>query len=205
MIEDPCDSSRSIGVVGFDYTIAGNENRDIPQDYIYRKVRALRSELLSRYPGVLRPLHSGLQDKIVIVVSDVVQTSDEIVGLLEAIRRHQPKRIVVTAPAITHCAARTVAKHAEVSIFIHFTSEDMINRIYMNLNSISDKAAIELLNVSGSATSQSEWIKSNFNVDNAGTISPASVASERRKIRLQDLSRKRLNQPDQKVILTTYT
>jgi hypothetical protein len=125
----------------------------------------------------------------------MVQTSDEIVGLLKAIRRNQPKQIVVAAPAITHFAARTVAKHAEVSIFIHLTREEMMNRIYMNLNSISDKDALELLNISGSATSQSEaCIKPNFKIDKVGTSLPDSVGSERRKIRLPGVLRKRLNQ-----------
>lgn len=153
-IKDPGDSSRSIGVVSFAYAILENAGRDIPQDYIHSNVRRLRSELLSRYPGVNSPVPFAFQNRIVIVVDDVTQRSNDVIGLLKVIRWQQPNQIVVATPVITHSAAQTVIKKADVSIFIHMTDEDMIQRTYMNFNSITDDESVEVLH--GSTTGLAE-------------------------------------------------
>ena len=89
-IKDPSDSLKSIGVVSLDYTITDELDRDIPQDFIYRRTRAIRSELLSRYPDVYSPISSRFQNRIVILIDDCLQTNDEILGCLRTVRKQQP-------------------------------------------------------------------------------------------------------------------
>ena len=144
-IKDPADPLKSIGVVSFDYTITDDLTRDIPQDYIYRQIRALRSELLSRYPDVYSPIHSKFQNRIVILIDDLVQTSDEILGCLRTIRKQEPEEIIVAVPVITQAAAHEVIQEADSVVFVHVSSEDSIKSTYLDFEVITDEEVTELM------------------------------------------------------------
>lgn len=146
-IEDPGDCSRSIGVVGFNHAVVESAGRDVPQDFLYRNVRRLQSELLCRYPGVHSPISFDFQSKTVIIVDDLIQSCTEILCLLKLIRRQQPERIIVTSPAITHSVAQIVIKHADATTFIHIANEDTVQRTYLNSNALTDEEVVELLTV----------------------------------------------------------
>lgn len=147
-IKDPADPLKSIGVVSFDYTITEDLMRDIPQDYIYRQTRALRSELLSRYPDVYSPIHSKFQNRTVILIDDLVQTSDEILGCLRTIRKQEPEEIIVAVPAITQAAAHEVIQEADSVVFVHVSSDDSIKNTYLDFEVITDEEVIELMKLS---------------------------------------------------------
>ena len=147
-IKDPADSLKSIGVVNFDYSMTDEFRRDIPQDYIYRQTLALRSELLSRYRDAYSPIDSKFQDRIVIVIDDLVQKSDEMLGCLRAIRQQQPEKIIVAVPVIARDAADEVVREADSVIFIRVSSEDSIRSAYMDFDDITDQEVGELMNQS---------------------------------------------------------
>lgn len=182
-IEDPGDSSRSIGVVSFYYAIVENVARDIPQDFLYRNVRRLRSELLSRYPGIYNPTPFDFHNKTVIVVDDVIQTSAEILNLLKVIRRQQPEQIVVASPAITHSAAQIIVKNADATTFIHIADEDTVQRTYLNSSSITDEKVVELLAVPTRPKRESKLpIEPKFKIDTVGMNKSTSIGNPRSRV-----------------------
>jgi predicted phosphoribosyltransferase len=144
-IKDPADPVKAIGVVSFDYSITDDLKRDIPQDYIYRQTRTLRSDLLSRYPDVHSPIHSKFQNRIVILIDDLVQTSDKLLGCLRTIRKQGPQEVIVAIPVITRAAAHEVIQEADSVIFLHVSSEDSIISTYMDFEVITDEEATELM------------------------------------------------------------
>ena len=147
-ITDPSDSLKSIGVVSLDYTITDELDRDIPQDFIYRRTRAIRSELLSRYPDVYSPISSRFQDRIVIIIDDCLQTNDEILGCLRAVRKQQPTEIVVAAPVISHGAAQGVMQEADSVEFLHVVSDKEIESAYLDFDTITDEEVPALMSLS---------------------------------------------------------
>jgi len=147
-IKDPADPLKSIGVVSFDYTTTDSIQRDIPQDYIYHQTRRLRSELFSRYPDMYSAVDSKFQDRIVILIDDLVETTDEILGCLRTIRKQEPKEIVVAAPVITERAAHEIIQEADSVIFIHVAPEDSIKNSYLDFDVITDEEVRELMKLS---------------------------------------------------------
>ena len=147
-IKDPSDSLKSIGVVSLDYTITDELDRDIPQDFIYRRTRAIRSELLSRYPDVYSPISSRFQDRIVILIDDCLQTNDEILGCLRTVRKQHPIEIVVAAPVISHGAAQGVMQEADSVEFLHVVSDKAIESAYLDFDTITDEEVPGLMNLS---------------------------------------------------------
>lgn len=143
-IKDPAGSDESIGVVSFEYVVTNDSFRDIPQDYIYRQARRLRSELFSSYPGVHSPIHSGLQNRIVILIDDLVQTSDKILGLLDAVYNQHPQQVIVAVPVIAEDAAQGIMKMSS-TIFLRVISNDAIENAYLNFSTITDGEVITLL------------------------------------------------------------
>lgn len=147
-IKDPSDSRKSIGMVSFDYAISGELPRDIPQDFIYRRTRAIRSELFSRYPDVYNPISCRFQDRIIILIDDCLQTNDEILGCLRTVRNQHPIEIIVAAPVISHSAAQAITREADSVIFVHVVSDNAIKRAYLDFDTITDEEVPELMNLS---------------------------------------------------------
>jgi putative phosphoribosyl transferase len=146
-IADPGDSQKSIGIVSLDYAVTRDLERDIPQDFLYRRTRAIRSELLSRYQNVYSPISSKFQDRIVIMIDDCLQTTDEILGCLKAVRKQHPEKIVVAAPVVSHSAAHAIGLEADISIFVHVVSESAIETAYFAFDTISDDDVLGFINL----------------------------------------------------------
>lgn len=144
-ISDPADSLKSIGVVSFDYTIVDNLRRDIPQEYIFRKAKALQAELLSRYPYASTPGRFTFQNRIVIVIDDLVETSDKIIGCLKSIRRQQPKEIIVAVPVITRGPAQRIMQETDDVVFIRVASKKRSKSAYLNFSTVNDNEVTWLM------------------------------------------------------------
>jgi putative phosphoribosyl transferase len=147
-IKDPSDSLKSIGVVSLDYVVTDELDRGIPQDFIYRRTRAIRSELLSRYPDVYSPISSRFQDRIVILVDDCLESNDEVLGCLRTVRKQRPKEIVVAVPVVSHDAAQGVTQEADSVVFIHVVSDDSIKSSYLDFDTITDEEVRGLMDLS---------------------------------------------------------
>ncbi len=144
-MRDPAGSPNSIGVVSFDYVITYNVCRDIPQNFIYRHALTLQSELFSRYPGLDTPVLSEFQNRVVILVDDLVENSEKMLGLLEAIQRQQPQEIVVAIPVIMRDAAHRIMEEDVPTLFIHKVLEHSMDMAYHNFIPLTDGEVIWLL------------------------------------------------------------
>lgn len=143
-IEDPAGSTSSIGIVSFDFVLTYNSCRDIPQDYVYRQAQRLRSELFSSYPGVYAPIHRKFQDRIVILVDDLVQSSESILALLDAIQRQRPQEVVVAVPIISESAVHSIESETASMVFVQTIFEDSIDSTYGNFIALTDREATAL-------------------------------------------------------------
>jgi putative phosphoribosyl transferase len=143
-IKDPSGSDGSIGVVSFDYVVTNHSFRDIPQDYIFRQAQRLRSELFSSYPGVHSSIHSRLQNRSVILIDDLVQTSDKILGLLDAVYNQDPREVIVAVPVIAEGAVQPIMKRSS-TLFLRIISNHSIENAYLSFNTITDGEVARLL------------------------------------------------------------
>ena len=119
-IVHPADNNKSIGSVCANDIYVRHHPRTIPQDYIYHQIAMLRSAIQSDYKqfnGV--STWNSLRDKVVILVDDVVGSSDSIMACLRGIRKLEPARIIVAAPVITPEAARSLSMHCDDVLFLY--------------------------------------------------------------------------------------
>jgi putative phosphoribosyl transferase len=144
VMNDPAGSPESLGVVSFNYVITHDLRKDIPRDYIYRQALALRSKLFARYPGVYTPL-SEFQNRVVILVDDLVQNSEKVLALLETVQKQKPQEIVVAIPLIARGAAHRIMEEDASVIFMHMTSKYSMDKAYLNFSALTDAEAIALL------------------------------------------------------------
>lgn len=157
-INDPADPLKSIGVVGFDYCITDDFHRDVPQDYIYRKTRALQSKFLSRYPDVHSFSFSTFQDKTIILVDDFAERSDKILACLRIICRQNPHEIIVAVPVVTPGDANKIILEADSVVFVHAADARSIKKAYLDFDSIRDEEVAGLMNLSDEGTIESRLL-----------------------------------------------
>ena len=119
-IKDPTDNSKSIGSVCANDIFVRHCSRTIPQDYIYHQIAMLRSAIQydqKEYYGNCD--RDSFHGKTVILVDDLVQSSDSIMACIRGVRKMAPARVVVAVPVITPEAVRSVRLHADDVVFLH--------------------------------------------------------------------------------------
>ncbi len=146
-IKHPADHKKVIGSVSVNEVLIHDVPQNIPQDYIYHQIELIRSALRyehHQYYGSSYP--SSFLYKTVIVVDDVLHSSDSILACVRGIRKQRPLKIVVAVPVVAAEAARTV--QAEVDEFIFLQMESVINSgkdYYENFPNVDARQVKELL------------------------------------------------------------
>lgn len=145
-IQNPTDKSRAIGAVSLDYCVIHEQWRDLPQDFIYHQVQAIRNNLARKAQmlgGVNPP---DFHNKIVMLVSDFSETGYEVVACLKTIEKQTPYKIVVAIPAITAEAAREITGEADELFFLEIASGDSIEMSYKDSTALTEVEAQRMLN-----------------------------------------------------------
>lgn len=118
-IRHPVDKRRSIGSVTADEAVLHDCPYDVPQDYIYHQMALLRNKIREEnllYHPQSQPV--ALDKKIVILVDDVLHTSDTMMASLRAVKKLQPLKIIVAVPYISVEAARAIKEEADDITFL---------------------------------------------------------------------------------------
>lgn len=145
-IKHPADSEKSIGSVSMWDAFVHEGCRNVPQDYIYRKIRSHQNAMNEKYKffsNDTSPLQ--LKGKTVILVDDILRTGDTAVACLKGIRNQQSKKIIMAVPVATPEAALKIAREADefISIFSEDNTE-MLNDFYEDLPKVSDEEVKKL-------------------------------------------------------------
>ena len=117
-ISDPSNHDRHIGSVSRDEIAIHDCPYSVPQDYLYFRGVRLRSEIDSElrfYHEDLPP--ASLTYRTVILVDDVLTSSDTMIACLREIRSQQPMSIIVAVPFVQAEAARIIQSEADNLIF----------------------------------------------------------------------------------------
>jgi predicted phosphoribosyltransferase len=118
-IKDPADSERTIGSVSVNDVFIHDNGHAIPQDYISHQIVILRNSIsneLKRYYG--SATRQSFQYLTVIVVDDILSSSDTVMACLRSIKKQSPLKIVVAVPIVAAEAARIVSAEADDFKFI---------------------------------------------------------------------------------------
>jgi putative phosphoribosyl transferase len=142
-VRNPGDSKNSIGSVSADDVFMHDCPYTIPQDYISHQIVLLRNAIAFEnkgYYGDSRP--ASLRHKIVILVDDVLQSSDNVMACLRGIKKQDPLKVIVAAPFVSVEAARILSAEADDVVFL-----DMKNSIGSASNHFIDFQKIDEIKV----------------------------------------------------------
>jgi putative phosphoribosyl transferase len=118
-IKHPADPSLTIGSVSVKDVLIHDCSHSIPQDYIAHQIAMLRNVVCceqNRYYGKRQP--SPVRYKTVILVDDILETSDAVLACVHEIKKQQPLKLIVAAPVVSAEAARTLRGEVDQLMFL---------------------------------------------------------------------------------------
>jgi putative phosphoribosyl transferase len=118
-IKHPGDNRKNIGSIGVDEVFIHDCPYTIPQDYIAHQIALLRSAIAfenKNYYGKAKP--GSFRNKVVILVDDVLWSSDTIMACLRGIKKQSPLKIIVAVPVVDAEAARVIRAEADDLYFL---------------------------------------------------------------------------------------
>ena len=113
-IKHPADSRKNIGSVSADEAFIHDCPYGVPQDYIYHQILSLRNAIKEEDEYY----HSNnsrvsLFNRTVILVDDVLQSSDTMIACLRSIRRQGPSKIILAVPVVRQKVLDTLRAEAD--------------------------------------------------------------------------------------------
>jgi putative phosphoribosyl transferase len=119
-IKHPADTQKYIGSVSGSEVFMHDYSHTIPQDYIAHQILLLKNALQhenAKYYNTFE--RESFLYKTVILVDDILVSSDAVMACLREIKKQRPLTIVVAVPVVAAEAARVVKAEADDLIFLH--------------------------------------------------------------------------------------
>jgi len=125
-IKHPADGKCAIGAMTADETLIRNFSQSIPQDYVFHQIAMIRNALQNEqrlyYTNWQLP---SFQYKTIVLVDDVLDSSDAMLACIRSIKKQKPLKIIVAVPLVAAEAARLVQAEADDLVFLQI--EPVIN------------------------------------------------------------------------------
>jgi len=144
-IRHPADPQRTIGAVSVDAVVLPEQDRNLPQDYIYHQIQLLQHviDMQARHYAAARPPLS-FKGKTVIVVDDLMLTGDSVLACVKAVRRQNPAKIVVAVPNLTPAATQLISDSIDGIVYLTIEPQ-AAQHLYAEFPTISEQEVIDIL------------------------------------------------------------
>lgn len=124
-------SNETIGSVSLNGLDMISECDNIPQDFIYHQVSAIKHRLADRY----RFYHGGdyvidLEGKTVLLVDDRLESENQVIACIRSIQSHHPKKVVVITPIISSEILKKLKDASCDVIYLNSTSHTNSSEIF---------------------------------------------------------------------------
>ncbi|MDH4092259.1 MAG: phosphoribosyltransferase family protein [Cyclobacteriaceae bacterium] len=160
-IKNPADEQKTIGAVSAEAVVFHEEEHNIPQDYIYHQIQlmqhAIQRQCKRYHKETLRQL---LEDRIIILVDDLVMTGDTMLASIRTIRNYGPLEIIVAVPIVTPEGTRAIADEMDKILYLTIEPQPM-GRVYKDFPDVAQEEVLEILRKSRSRTNPGEEFWSN--------------------------------------------
>jgi putative phosphoribosyl transferase len=118
------------------------------KDYIDIESKKILEALKSKfalYMGNRKP--ADLTNKIVIIVDDGIATGNTIIATIQAVKKSNPKKIIVAVPVAPKDTAKKIEKLVDDFICLHVADEFFgVGQFYEDFSQVTDEEVIRLLN-----------------------------------------------------------
>lgn len=153
-VRHPGDPLKTLGVVSPEYSIMNELDRDIPQEFVYRRTRALQSKLGLKYRRVYSPIASRFEDRVVILVEECLETADKVLACVKTIREQNPRKIVISAAVVNSRVLHDLIAEGDSIVFLNVLSDKAIRNARPDFDTISDEEIEGLMNLQGNTIAQ---------------------------------------------------
>lgn len=145
-IKHPADKTKNIGSVSYTEACIHDCPFDVPQDYIYHQMALLRHAISHQQRIYYEDFEAiKLQYKTVILVDDILRSSDTMLACLREIRKQNPLNVIVAVPVVNTEAARLIREEADDLVFLRMeNTKDTLHHYYADFPVISDEEVREI-------------------------------------------------------------
>jgi predicted phosphoribosyltransferase len=146
-IGHPQNPEFAIGSVTLQGAVVNDNVRDVDMDYIHHAADKILLDLKRKfklYMGDHKP--ADLKNKTVIIVDDGVATGSTIKATIYALRKNNPKEIIIAVPVSPPETARQFSELADEFICLHTPSDFYgVGQFYDDFRQVSDEEVIQHL------------------------------------------------------------
>ncbi len=147
-IGHPYNPEYAIGSVSLHGVIINDNLIDVSMDYIHKeadRILKVLKEKFKLYMGDRKP--TDVKNKTVIIVDDGIATGSTILATIDAIKKSNPKEIIIAIPVAPPTAVNKLSKSVDELICLLIPENFMgVGQFYYNFTQVSDEEVIELLN-----------------------------------------------------------
>jgi predicted phosphoribosyltransferase len=150
-IKHPADPQKTIGAVSIDSVVLPEQDRNLPQDYIYHQIQLLQHviDMQARHYAAARPPLS-FEGRTILVVDDIMLTGDSVLAVVKALRLRNPEKIVVAVPNVTPSATQLIS--GSIDGIVYLTIEpNAAGHLYAEFPTVAEDEVIEILRQRASA------------------------------------------------------
>ncbi|MEJ1238233.1 phosphoribosyltransferase family protein [Chryseolinea sp. T2] len=144
-IKHPADPQKTIGAVSVDAVVLPEQDRNLPQDYVYHQIQLLQHviDMQARHYAAARPAVS-FEGKTIIVVDDLMLTGDSVLACVKAVKQHNPAKVVVAVPNVTPAATQLIS--GSIDGIVYLTIEpNAAQHLYAEFPPITEQEVIDIL------------------------------------------------------------
>jgi putative phosphoribosyl transferase len=123
-IRHPADDSKALGSVSLTEVVVPDRNGQIPQGFVAHQIAMLKKVNASEYSFYYdghRPL--PLKYKTVIVVDDLLRSSEAMLASIREIKKQTPLKIIAAIPIVSAGAARQISAEVDDLLFLRMENE----------------------------------------------------------------------------------
>jgi len=147
IIKNPGSIDDNIGSVSADDVFMHDCPYTLPQDYIYHQIALLRNAIAfenKSYYGNGKP--ASFKNKTVILVDDIVKSSDCMMTCIRGIKKQDPLKVIVAVSFVSREAARILSAEVDEVVFLEMKhSTESPNDLFIDFPKVDEEKVKEIL------------------------------------------------------------
>ncbi len=117
-VEHPADSHLTIGSITSDNVLIHDNAARLPQNFIEHQVHLMKRAVA----GPASRESDITEGKTFVIVREEIMTSDDVLALVQSLRKHRPAQILIATPVIERDARLELESHADGIMYLSHDS-----------------------------------------------------------------------------------
>lgn len=149
-IKHPANDNKNLGSVSLTEVFLYDDTDQVPQDFVARQIASLKNANSNEQKFYhANSTQQTLKYKTVILVDDLLKSSEVMLACIHEVKKQKPLKIVVAVPVVSAEAARIVGAEVDNMLFLRMEQEiGHAKQYFVNYNRITKDEVKNLLDKS---------------------------------------------------------